>query len=97
MRNKIWIVSIAGIAILSIVLFLVFSHRNAGGELIRMAHNGASEAELQAAAEKAPSMRLSADDVIQLNKGGVPDRVIITLLQKSPSPNKVSGNAVAKP
>ena len=98
MKKKIWIVSMAGAAVLGIALFLIFSHRSASGEIVRMAHNGASEAELLTAAEKAPGEHPSAEEVIQLNKAGVSDRVIITLLQRSPSPNKTSGvNAVAKP
>jgi hypothetical protein len=82
MKKKL-LFGLIGVTLLSVVLFFVFANRGGSGEIMQLAKSGATETEMLTAAEKAPTERLNADQVIQLKKSGVPDNVIITMLRKN--------------
>jgi len=50
----------------------------------KMAASGASEKDMLSEVEKGSNYTLTADDIIDLNKAGVPKNVVIAMIQKHP-------------
>ena len=51
--------------------------------IIKLMEKGSSETEMLAAVEAGPREPLSADDVVKLKQAGVPNNVIVEMLNKS--------------
>jgi hypothetical protein len=59
-----------------------FSSRSKMEELRSLARSGATHERMMEVAQRPESVQLKADDVIALNKDGVPDDVIIEVLKQ---------------
>jgi hypothetical protein len=74
-------VAVAGLAI--VIATFTWSHSNTQDTIIKMAGKGATESEMLAAVDKGAREPLNADDVIKLNKAGVPNNVVSAMLHQS--------------
>jgi hypothetical protein len=89
MKMKRYILAAAlllGVTIGAVVL--ARSKSNTRESIIKMAEKGASETELLAAVEAGKREPLSADDVIKLKQAGVPNNVVVEMLNKSGTQSK---------
>jgi hypothetical protein len=75
------VAAVAGLAI--VIAALTWSHSNTQDTIINMAGKGATESEMLAAVDKGSRGPLNADDIIKLNKAGVPNNVISAMLHQS--------------
>ncbi len=69
-------------------VFLARSKSNTRESIIKMAEKGASETELLDEVEAGNREPLSADDVIKLKQAGVPNTVVVEMLNKSGTQSK---------
>lgn len=80
--QKPWIIGIACAAVLAVAIG-VFAFRGGDtGEIREMSKKGSDVASMVAAIEKSSQpYKLSADEIIELKKDGVPDEVIVKMLK----------------
>jgi len=69
------------------VTYLVWPKHNDQAVIIKMQKSGASETELLKSVEAANADPVNADNVIELKDAGVPNSVIIKMLQKAGDKN----------
>jgi flagellar biosynthesis/type III secretory pathway M-ring protein FliF/YscJ len=79
------ILGIAGVAVLAVVA-MVFAFKGASTSEIRdLAKRGSDESAMIAAVEKSKQpYKLSADDIISLKRDGVPDKVVVKMIEHKP-------------
>lgn len=79
------ILGIAGVAVIAVVA-MVFAFKGASTSEIRdLAKSGSDESAMIAAVEKSSQpYKLSAEDIISLKKDGVPDAVVVKMIEHKP-------------
>jgi hypothetical protein len=73
---------VLGLAVV-IVAAVSWSRPSTHNTIIEMAGKGATESEMLSAVDKGAREPLNADDVIKLNKAGVPNNVVSALLHQA--------------